>query len=224
MNFFPSSLDTASSVSGKRATDQCASLRSVPVLIRTIIFIVSYVILQFEDVSYATKALNDLSGNTLGGMVKSGGIRLSYSKNPLGVRTPTNGTAATQQQTQQSNNASGQQFVSDTVFTSRLGDVDFTRTVRRDTSNVTSPTSSYSYSTSPPPRFLSSPPLSPPFSAGISSPSTAFPRAGSQGFGLAVGSGFSPFGISPSQTTIPHQPSADTSNDHLPHSLSPTIA
>lgn len=43
---------------------------------------------EFDDVAYATKALNDLYGNTLKGVVK-GGIRLSYSKNPLGVRTPT---------------------------------------------------------------------------------------------------------------------------------------
>ncbi|KAJ6560370.1 hypothetical protein B0H19DRAFT_849524, partial [Mycena capillaripes] len=41
---------------------------------------------EFEDVSYATKTLNELYGNTLGGLIKGGGIRLSYSKNPLGVR------------------------------------------------------------------------------------------------------------------------------------------
>ncbi|KAJ7693812.1 hypothetical protein B0H17DRAFT_1199506 [Mycena rosella] len=44
---------------------------------------------EFEDVSYATKTLNELYGHTLGGLIKGGGIRLSYSKNPLGVRTPT---------------------------------------------------------------------------------------------------------------------------------------
>ncbi|KAF8969369.1 hypothetical protein BDZ97DRAFT_1915328 [Flammula alnicola] len=42
----------------------------------------------FEDVQYAAKALVEMSGNTLRGAVKNG-IRLSYSKNPLGVRTPT---------------------------------------------------------------------------------------------------------------------------------------
>ncbi|KAF8759830.1 RNA recognition motif [Rhizoctonia solani] len=42
---------------------------------------------EFEDVNYATKALNEMYGNTLNGLVK-GGIRLSFSKNPLGVRTP----------------------------------------------------------------------------------------------------------------------------------------
>ncbi|KAJ7907738.1 hypothetical protein B0H13DRAFT_2193663 [Mycena leptocephala] len=44
---------------------------------------------EFEDVGYATKTLNALYGNTLNGLIKGGGIRLSYSKNPLGVRTPT---------------------------------------------------------------------------------------------------------------------------------------
>jgi hypothetical protein len=53
-------------------------------------------------VSFATKTLNELYGNTLGGLIKGGGIRLSYSKNPLGVRTPTSasGGGATLQQQQ----------------------------------------------------------------------------------------------------------------------------
>jgi hypothetical protein len=41
---------------------------------------------EFEDISFATKALNDLYGHPLHNSVK-GGIRLSFSKNPLGVRT-----------------------------------------------------------------------------------------------------------------------------------------
>ncbi|KAK5142906.1 hypothetical protein LTR04_002072 [Oleoguttula sp. CCFEE 6159] len=41
---------------------------------------------EFEDVSFATKALNELYGQMLHNSVK-GGIRLSFSKNPLGVRT-----------------------------------------------------------------------------------------------------------------------------------------
>ncbi|KAI5477038.1 RNA binding protein [Pseudohyphozyma bogoriensis] len=50
---------------------------------------------EFDDTWSATQAMHDLYGSTLGGLVK-GGIRLSYSKNPLGVRgTPnTNGTGA----------------------------------------------------------------------------------------------------------------------------------
>ncbi|KAL8740258.1 MAG: hypothetical protein Q9190_007022 [Brigantiaea leucoxantha] len=41
---------------------------------------------EFEDISFATKALNELYGHLLHNSVK-GGIRLSFSKNPLGVRT-----------------------------------------------------------------------------------------------------------------------------------------
>ena len=41
---------------------------------------------EFEDVSFATKALSELYGHPLHNSVK-GGIRLSFSKNPLGVRT-----------------------------------------------------------------------------------------------------------------------------------------
>lgn len=51
---------------------------------------------------HATKAITELSGNTLRGVVKNG-IRLSYSKNPLGVRTPTSvdtGGPSLQQQQQ----------------------------------------------------------------------------------------------------------------------------
>ncbi|MCJ1278143.1 cell cycle RNA binding protein whi3 [Puttea exsequens] len=40
---------------------------------------------EFEDISFATKALNELYGHPLHNSVK-GGIRLSFSKNPLGVR------------------------------------------------------------------------------------------------------------------------------------------
>ena len=49
---------------------------------------------EFDDTTYATQALNDLYGHPLHNSVK-GGIRLSYSKNPLGVRSgQTNGMAA----------------------------------------------------------------------------------------------------------------------------------
>lgn len=40
---------------------------------------------EFEDVSFATRALHELYGQPLHNSVK-GGIRLSFSKNPLGVR------------------------------------------------------------------------------------------------------------------------------------------
>lgn len=41
---------------------------------------------EFEDVTFATKSLHELYGHVLHNSVK-GGIRLSFSKNPLGVRT-----------------------------------------------------------------------------------------------------------------------------------------
>ncbi|RMI97176.1 hypothetical protein BHE90_017293 [Fusarium euwallaceae] len=44
---------------------------------------------EFEEVSFATKALHDLYGHPLHNSVK-GGIRLSFSKNPLGVRSNPN--------------------------------------------------------------------------------------------------------------------------------------
>ena len=47
---------------------------------------------EFEDVSFATKALNELYGVQLHNSIK-GGIRLSFSKNPLGVRTGQHGSA-----------------------------------------------------------------------------------------------------------------------------------
>lgn len=44
------------------------------------------VFVEFVDTAHATRAMQELYGHTLGGLVK-GGIRLSYSRNPLGVRS-----------------------------------------------------------------------------------------------------------------------------------------
>ncbi|PCH40771.1 hypothetical protein WOLCODRAFT_136982 [Wolfiporia cocos MD-104 SS10] len=172
---------------------------------------------EFEDVNYATQALRELYGNTLGGLVKGGGIRLSYSKNPLGVRTPTSGGNGHSLQLQQALTF-GQSL--NEAFATRLNDPDVGRIGRRDTSGMTSPTSSYYHPTSPPPPRFISPPPSGPFTSSIASP-TAFSRTSSQGFGLAAnGTGsFSPFGISPSHSTIPDQPTADANNDPVAHSL-----
>ncbi|TIB60220.1 hypothetical protein E3P78_03248 [Wallemia ichthyophaga] len=49
---------------------------------------------EFEDVHVATKTLHELYGNTLNGLIR-GGIRLSYSKNPLGVRSNMAGGGST---------------------------------------------------------------------------------------------------------------------------------
>lgn len=44
---------------------------------------------EFEDTHYATKALTELYGRALSNSTK-GGVRLSFSKNPLGVRSQNN--------------------------------------------------------------------------------------------------------------------------------------
>lgn len=189
---------------------------------------------QFDDVLYATKALNELYGNTLGGIVKNGGIRLSYSKNPLGVRTPTSaGTSASSLQQQQGSAHSGvtSPFPPESYQTRHPFDVDTSIGMRRDSS-----TGAYGYSRSPPPpRFFSPPPsvnfvVAPTSSTGNA---TAFPR-GSQAFGLpspnGTSSNFSPFGLPlssprsranglpPSHSSIPDQSSeASLAYDHLQH-------
>ncbi|KAJ2608340.1 hypothetical protein H4S08_004485 [Coemansia sp. RSA 1365] len=49
---------------------------------------------EFESIDFATLAMNDLDGRMLSNSV-GGGIRLSYSKNPLGVRSQTNPNPST---------------------------------------------------------------------------------------------------------------------------------
>ena len=171
---------------------------------------------QFEDVAHASKALNELNGDNLSGLIRGGGIRLSYSKNPLGVRTPTTGSGSMQQQ---------QQILGAVQTLFSTGEMESFRSSRRDTasSGVTSPTTSYFYTnmSSPPPRFTS-----PPSFASSLSNSSVFPRTTPQGFGLSSSgsSTFSPFGISPSQSSIPDQPSAESNTEHLSRTLSPVHA
>ncbi|KAI0711051.1 hypothetical protein C8T65DRAFT_739621 [Cerioporus squamosus] len=184
---------------------------------------------EFENVEYATKALNELYGEHLNGLVRNGGIRLSYSKNPLGVRTPNSGGSGPSLQQQQHHHSrevlDGNRdcgFPGDT-YTRHADSADTIRAIRRDTSGMTSPTTSYHYTTSPPPpRFFSPPPPSGTFGGSLAT-ATSFPRANPQGFGFASGSTtFSPFGIP--HSSIPDQPSADASNDHLAHSLTTAAA
>lgn len=180
---------------------------------------------------YATKSLNELYGHTLNGLVKNGGIRLSYSKNPLGVRTPTGAGTGSSSLQQNGQLGSASPFAADT-FPQRQGfEVDSgVTTIRRESANVASPNpSTFGYSRSPPPpRFFSPPPTSGNF--GITSTSTplntAFPR-GSQPFGLSVGgavgpTNFSPFGlplsspqtVTPSHPMIPDHTSSEASLSH----------
>ncbi|TFK72062.1 hypothetical protein BDN72DRAFT_855827 [Pluteus cervinus] len=138
---------------------------------------------EFEDVHYATKALNDLYGNTLNGLIKGGGIRLSYSKNPLGVRTPTsaggiNGPSMQQQQFQLATNPAAQQGSAQLslhaeAFKSRqqLVEEQSPTTLRHDPP-LSPPPSMQTFNNfmiSPPPRFFSASPSANSFGLGSSS-------------------------------------------------------
>ncbi|KAK1758727.1 hypothetical protein QBC47DRAFT_150198 [Echria macrotheca] len=72
---------------------------------------------EFEDVSFATKALNELYGQPLHNSVK-GGIRLSFSKNPLGVRS---GQSANQNAVGSMNGMNGMHPGSSVGFTTASG-------------------------------------------------------------------------------------------------------
>lgn len=176
----------------------------------------------------ATKALNDLYGNTLNGLIKGGGIRLSYSKNPLGVRTPTsagsNGPSLQQQQLQGNSHAPGgpSPFPPD-AFQPRDPDAARPAGPRRDSAiqSPPPPSASYSYMVAPPPpRFFSPTPSSVAFGSGAGAPlaaATAFPRAGSltlHGYSSPPSNApaFAPWGMSPQHSTIPDQTSAEATN------------
>ncbi|TFK55366.1 hypothetical protein OE88DRAFT_1641301 [Heliocybe sulcata] len=174
---------------------------------------------EFEDVHYATKALSELYGHALGGLVKGGGIRLSYSKNPLGVRTSAimNGSHQHQQQAGAGQYPSQVPSAFAEPFQPRQPqptyiDSDLNRTIRRDTSGLASPT--YHYNASSPPRFFSPSPPSQ-FDPQVTVP--AYPRGNAQGY---TSSTFSPFALSPSPHPIPEQSSAETQHEHFPHALS----
>jgi hypothetical protein len=96
--------------------------------------------------------MSELHGNNLKGLVKGGGIRLSYSKNPLGVRTPTSasssGPALQQQQLQNMQAVLGGEVESSHQQQHRT-------ILRREDPN--SPGNTYNnFLASPPPRFLPS--------------------------------------------------------------------
>lgn len=127
--------------------------------------------------------------------MKAGGIRLSYSKNPLGVRTPTSATNGSN---------AGSPFQSDS-FLPRSSVIDMDATPRRDT--IGSPF--YQAMSTQPPRF----------SAGSSSSifgahnaQSTFPRGN-------LSTSFSPFGMSSSPRPIPDANNNEP-NDHLVASIS----
>jgi hypothetical protein len=148
---------------------------------------------QFVDVQHATKALNELYGSTLGGLVKGGGIRISYSKNPLGVRTPTNPVNGPQQ-------PPAGLVASGGAFPAEVLQLDVSQKSGRDVSGVTSPASHYGFNVAspPPPRFVSPPPGHASFNQGIFHRQSGFGMVPSSTASLSSPSSFSPFGFSPS--------------------------
>jgi hypothetical protein len=157
------------------------------------------------DVHHATKALNELNGSTLGGLIKGGGIRISYSKNPLGVRTPTNPVSGS---TPQPPASAG--------YPSEALQFDVCQKSGHDTSGITSPTSSMLYgfniASPPPPRFVSPPPGPASFNQGNVPRQAGYGLGPSSAASLSPPSSFSPFGISPS----PHPSIGNSSNQFSP--------
>ncbi|KAJ3546198.1 hypothetical protein NMY22_g2145 [Coprinellus aureogranulatus] len=182
---------------------------------------------EFHDVASASRALNELYGNTLNGLVKHGGIRLSYSKNPLGVRTPTSATSPTAGSLQEQQQAmQALSFQQDEVMASNGGS-------RRDGNYGNT------FMTSPPPRFTSPPVghIGQPSMAGLGNQFPLRTNGGSlsslYSYNLAAASGlggpsttFSPFGIS-NPPTIPEQSSSDDlpslHSQHFHRTLSPPV-
>lgn len=110
---------------------------------------------EFEDTSFATKALSELYGYMLHNSVK-GGIRLSFSKNPLGVRSG------------QSGGMGPPSVITPTTPLSGFG------------SNVAAPPG-FSTATGPPPGLSAPPGLSTPVH---SNPSSGFGMYANGGFGM----------------------------------------
>lgn len=171
---------------------------------------------EFEDVRHATNALHELQGNTLNGLVKGGGIRLSYSKNPLGVRTPTSATANGMQQQQQAlkdlgSVQIGAQYYPSESSMSRQPELSGGPLGRRESLQ------SYPYTHPPAPRFSNS---TSHYSAVSQIPShSSYPRSIQSQFGL---DSFVPFRLATAST---HQQISEPlgSDDRFPHALTPTV-
>ena len=181
--------------------------------------------LQFEDIPYAAKAMQDLSGHQVHGLVK-GGIRLSYSKNQLGVRTPPNATNLPQVQSRQNalqsfGTSSSYSSISE-AFNSRQSvpgvlqvDTNAIRNSRRE-HDIISPT--YSFATSPPPRFFS-PDAGYGYAPSQSIHSANISRSTSQSFT----STFSPFESSTPPSSTPHLETPDPLSVKSLSSPSPSL-
>ena len=166
---------------------------------------------------HATKALHELQGNTLNGLVKGGGIRLSYSKNPLGVRTPTSATANGMQQQQQALKdlspvqISAQYYPSESNI-ARQSELNGGSLGRRESLQ------SYPYTHPPAPRFSNS---ASHYSAAVAQIPThsSYPRSIQSQFGL---DSFVPFRLATAST---HQQISEPlgPDDRFSHALTPTV-
>lgn len=160
------------------------------------------------------------------GLVK-GGIRLSYSKNQLGVRTPPNiANPPSQNQNRQNNlqsfgNSSSYSSMQE-AFNSRQSipgvlqvDTNAIRNSRRE-HDVISPT--YSFTTSPPPRFYA-PEAGYGYATSQSIHSASISRSASQSFT----STFSPFESSTPPSSTPHLEAPDPLSMKSLSSPSPSL-
>lgn len=161
--------------------------------------------------------MSELYGHTLNGLVK-GGIRLSYSKNPLGVRTPTNVANGTGiQQGLHTFNPSSFSSLQEALTRQQSGglsiDIGAIRN-RREVNEVTSP-SQYFASSPPPPRFFSPPPSS---NYGFSGLTNAPGLTRSNN--LSFASTFSPFGSSTPEMGISQMGLSDSTDTVNPSNSS----
>jgi len=153
----------------------------------------------------------------LNGLVKGGRIRLSYSKNPLGVRTPTSATTNGMLQQQQALKDLGSVQINTPYYPSessmtRQPELNGRPLGRRESLQ------SYPYTHPPAPRFSSS---ASHYSAAVSQvPShSSYPRSIQSQFGL---DSFAPFRLTTAST---HQQISEPlgPDDRFSHALTPTV-
>lgn len=149
--------------------------------------------------------------------MKGGGIRLSYSKNPLGVRTPTSATANGMQQQQQALKELSSVQVSAQYYPSepnliRQSELNGGPLSRRESLQ------NYPYTHPPAPRFSSS---ANHYSTAVSQipAHSSYPRSIQSQFGL---DSFVPFRLATAST---HQQMSESlgPDDRFSHTLTPTV-
>ncbi|CAG8531373.1 12887_t:CDS:2 [Cetraspora pellucida] len=107
---------------------------------------------EFEDVHYATQAMNELYGNPLSNSVK-GGIRLSFSKNPLGVRSSNNGNGLNSFNGERRGSTYSLTDRRDSTFSLERRDSTYSLTDRRDSFSLERRDSTFSFGSSSGPTF-----------------------------------------------------------------------